>query len=211
VNLEAHQLEKFMLELAESGQSLSQWPVWWHSHGSMNAFASPQDEKTLASLAQEYDGVALGLVTNKDGEYYAWWAGVFKNEYGNFPMSGKMDVMYEQDEEPELEELVKSMMVKVTIPVPSNPYSPALMDGSGYWLNGKFIYPFKEKSHRKKRKKNSIFDDEQEEAFYKLAQQSYGPETVQSKMALGEFAEWMNEHEKWESSYLQYEDSVFGV
>jgi hypothetical protein len=62
-----------MQELASRGETLSDWNCWWHSHSTMQAFSSTDDNETLEKFAQMVSSRwAIGLVTNTVGDYYCW-------------------------------------------------------------------------------------------------------------------------------------------
>lgn len=58
--------------MTEKGESLGQWRMWWHSHGSGGAFASGTDKDTLAMLAEYMGGWALGHVITSKEDRYTW-------------------------------------------------------------------------------------------------------------------------------------------
>ena len=64
-------LGQLMAILAERDEHLTDWRLWWHSHGTMGTFTSSTDLDTLNSFAEEVDW-AVGLVTNARGDYHAW-------------------------------------------------------------------------------------------------------------------------------------------
>jgi hypothetical protein len=73
-DLEADDLREWLTSLAQIGMVLADWPLWWHSHCSMNVGPSTQDTKTLALLAESVPSLGwfAGIVTNVRSEYHGW-------------------------------------------------------------------------------------------------------------------------------------------
>jgi hypothetical protein len=129
-----HQLWVAMSEL-EPPQFAIDWPLWFHSHGSMGVFASNEDKTTLEAFATEFGGVAVGLVTNGKEEFYAWYAAEVKTPWGKpFHESTKLDVYVEHETSPAIEKSVKAMMESVKVrEVPAVVQSPLWgYPGMGY-------------------------------------------------------------------------------
>ncbi|KKN72505.1 hypothetical protein LCGC14_0410090 [marine sediment metagenome] len=73
-DIEKGNLRTTLIEIARKGHTLSDYPVWWHSHCGMTTHPSRQDDDTLELLAESVPdlGWFAGLVTNLRGEYYGW-------------------------------------------------------------------------------------------------------------------------------------------
>lgn len=226
VDLKPEVLTKFMEELATKGQTLSQWPLWWHSHNTMHAFASGQDKTTLEALSQEYGGVALGLVTNCKGDYFGWYSATIKDDIlGSLMVSNTMEVTYEIEEDEELMELVATMMKRVTnkkFPHQNQTgkgYYGAMVkqpDGSMIWMSATEI----ERSQRKGAEvgsvavtaTNGVPDEEleqEEEAFYHHAQSTYPPFHPAAKMTLTEFIEWFKNDDDPDLPMIQAASAIW--
>ena len=62
-----------MLQLADRGETLSDWNIWWHSHSTLAPSHSNQDTTTLEQFAEMVSsGWAIGVVTNTKREWDCW-------------------------------------------------------------------------------------------------------------------------------------------
>lgn len=140
VDLKPETIEQLMAELAKNGMTLSQWPLWWHSHANMGVAPSGTDENTLNKLAIEFGGVAFGLVTNNDDSYYGWYSVAVDTKWGKFTSSNAIAVYYERDEDEHLKQLVDGMMEHVTEKKWQAPSQTALQEGKRGNRRGKGGY-----------------------------------------------------------------------
>lgn len=69
-DLDPESIAKFINEVMQNEpDTLSEWRLWWHSHGSMNAFFSGTDTGTIES-STEYEWL-VSVVTNHEGDLVA--------------------------------------------------------------------------------------------------------------------------------------------
>ena len=63
-------LGKFYDEILQTENDLSQWKLWWHSHGDLEAFWSGTDVATIEDFDSEMaqDNWMVSLVTNHDAQ-----------------------------------------------------------------------------------------------------------------------------------------------
>lgn len=217
VDLKPEVLEQFMMALSQRGETLSDWRLWWHSHAGMGVSPSGTDTNTLEMLSKEYEGVALGMVTNVAGDYHAWYSVTQKVEYfGQHTMSGKMSVLYERYHDKKLAGLVAEMMKHVK---EKKWTAPPMMGG------GAVIKSFKSSDDINKRgsgrhtgsyaayqgdlaewyaamqdtdEDDFLVPDLEKDAkdlaeFYKMTQATMPPGSPQAKMDMVEFAKWFDE------------------
>jgi len=65
-DLDEKALDEFVLSEVESGRSVENLKLWWHSHASMGAFWSGTDTGTIEKFR---NGWFISIVGNKSGEY----------------------------------------------------------------------------------------------------------------------------------------------
>lgn len=209
------ELEALMLAMAEQGQVLADWPLWWHSHAKMGVFASGTDTGTLSAFSKEFGGVAVGLVTNADDEYYSWYAGWNQMKDGTeFFSQGKLDVLVETEQDEDLKAEVAEYMEHVKVHVPTQLPGAVWMNGQkGSWINGKFIpdkeqKPLSKKEEKRQRRKagDRLFHDEDTdeelEGYYAYLQAQYADDTPQHKMSKREFKEYIDKQDAEDVSDL---------
>lgn len=205
VDLNPTDLEKLMLLLSERKQSLSDWPVWWHSHAGMGVSPSGTDTNTLDMLAKEYGGVAIGLVTNTGGDYHGWFSMWTEGFMGQFFTSRKMEVLYEVEADVKLESKVATMMEHVTVEVPKvtshHPLPFYLKPSGGTVGTGRPAGISKRdwKQLQRLESENKVEDNKPSLGYYRTLQESYAPGSTQRDMTPEKFIEWFNEdnEESW--------------
>lgn len=71
--IEVEHLEWLLARLAERGENMDDWRLWWHSHCNMGVTPSGTDLTTLDELARDaWDSYAVGMVVNSRDERYSW-------------------------------------------------------------------------------------------------------------------------------------------
>lgn len=104
-------LGKFLYEKTISGEKLSEWRVWWHSHAKMKAFFSGTDTGTIDS-STEFPYL-VSIVSNHEGDIIAR---LDTFDPTRFTQTLEVEILQEEDEE--LRELcIKEIEEKVSKPV----------------------------------------------------------------------------------------------
>lgn len=67
--MDEESMGKFLYEITKSGEDLSKWKVWWHSHAKMTAFFSGTDTGTI-DKSTEFPYL-VSLVSNHNGDIIA--------------------------------------------------------------------------------------------------------------------------------------------
>lgn len=192
VELKPEVIEKFWLMLAEQNEVAADYPLWWHSHAGMGTIPSSTDTTTLDALAQEFGGVAFGLVTNVREEYYSWLSAYVNTDYGKFFVSREMKSLYEPEEDAELTTLVAEMMKEVT--EQKHDFVAYNKGGFPAMEYGKWKEKGKGKGKGKGAKPGVELQSKAElEDFYKMAQASYPPPI--GGWPLAQFIAWFNDEE----------------
>lgn len=154
--LDEDKLATLMLKMIEQGEDLSQYKLWFHSHGSMGVFWSGTDQNTIHQLSSSW---MISIVGNKKFEFLTRL-----DIYD--PVRVEMDELPLQlyfSDDPELEkEIVEEIKLKVKEPAPVivSPQScyGDRVDWSNWRHDDNMFYYRKDKPEHVKKETENLID-----------------------------------------------------